>query len=143
MAYAFRRGNRGEPTFTGMYQGPDGRLRSAGTFSSKRAAQRAANHEEQLVQDGRWRDRTLGAITCATYVETVWFPSKHLEASTRAGYRSYLDRHFLPYFGHWQMARILPSLVQGWVTKARAAGLSPQSVKYHTAANLTDGSDDA
>src|SRR5215204_2693713 len=133
MAYAFRRPNKGEARFTGIYLGPDGRWRSAGTFPSKRAAQRAAQREEQLVEDGRWRDRKLGAITFASYVEETWFPSKHLEASTRAGYRSNLDRHFLPYFGHWPMARILPSLVQGWVTKVVAEGLSPRSIrKYHT-----------
>src|SRR5215207_563588 len=133
MAYAFRRPNKGEARFTGMYLGPDGRWRSAGTFPSKRAAQRAAQREEQLVEEGRWRDRRLGATTFASYVEETWFPSKHLEASTRAGYRSNLDRHFLPYFGHWPMSRILPSLVQGWVTKVVAEGLSPRSIrKYHT-----------
>ena len=133
MAYAFRRDNQGSPAFTGVYEGPDGRRRSAGTFPSKRAAQRAAHREEQLVEEGRWRDRSLGATTFATYVETVWFPSKHIEASTRAGYRSNLDRHFLPYFGNWQMSKILPSVVQGWVTKAAADGLSPRSIqKYHT-----------
>jgi integrase len=61
-----------------------------------------------------------------------WLPSKHLEATTRAAYRSNLDRHFLPFFGSRPMARILPSLVQEWVTKATAEGLSPRSVrKYH------------
>lgn len=55
----------------------------------------------------------------------------HLELSTRQGYRSNLDPHFLPYFGRWQMARILPSVVQGWVTAAD--GLAPTSIrKYHT-----------
>ena len=38
MAYAFRRENKGSVSFTGMYQGPDGRARSAGTFPSRRAA---------------------------------------------------------------------------------------------------------
>lgn len=122
-----------EPAYTGMYEGPDGRARSAGTFPSKRAAQRAAHREEQLVEEGRWRDRALGATTFATYVEEAWFPSKHLELSTRQGYRSNLDRHFLPYFGRWSMAKILPSVVQGWVTKAAADGLSPTSIRrYHT-----------
>jgi integrase len=49
-----------------------------------------------------------------------------------AGYRSYLDRHFLPYFGDTPMVEILPSTVQDWVTGAKAAGLSPSSIrKYH------------
>lgn len=49
-----------------------------------------------------------------------------------AGYRSYLDRHFLPYLGDMPMVEILPSTVQDWVTEAKAAGLSPSSIrKYH------------
>ena len=106
--------------------------RSAGTFPSRRAALRAAQREEQAVREGRWWDRSLGDITFETYVENSWLPSKHLEATTRAAYRSYIDRHFLPFFGSRPMARILPSLVQEWVTKATAEGLAPRSVhKYH------------
>ena len=94
MAYAFRRDNKGTPSFTGVYEGPDGTRRSAGTFPSRRAALRAAQREEQAVREGRWWDRSLGDITFETYVENSWLPSKHLEATTRAAYRSNLDRHF-------------------------------------------------
>ncbi len=81
---------------------------------------------------GTWIDRTAGRVTFADYVERVWWPSRHLEVSTRAGYRSYLDKHFLPYFGAMAMAEILPSTVQGWVTHAVESGLSARSVvKYH------------
>ena len=62
MAYAFRRENKGTPSFTGVYEGPDGTRRSAGTFPSRRAALRAAQREEQAVR-GRWWDRSLGQIT--------------------------------------------------------------------------------
>jgi hypothetical protein len=50
MAYAFRRENKGTPSFTGVYEGPDGARRSAGTFPSRRAALRAAQREEQAVR---------------------------------------------------------------------------------------------
>src|SRR5215203_1856992 len=63
MAYAFRRENKGTPSFTGVYEGPDGSRRSAGTFPSRRAALRAAQREEQAVREGKWRDRSLGEIT--------------------------------------------------------------------------------
>jgi len=40
--------------------------------------------------------------------------------------------HFVPYFGHMQMARIMPSTVQAWVTHAVGQGLAARSVgKYH------------
>jgi integrase len=55
-----------------------------------------------------------------------------LEVNTRAGHRSYLEQHFLPFFGDLPMADILPSTVQAWVTQASAGGLSPRNIqKYH------------
>ena len=119
--------------FKGCYRNPDGLERSAGTFRSRREALRAANREEQRVLAGRWHDASLGAVTFKTYVERVWLPSKHIEATTRAAYVSNLDKHFVPYFGAHPMAKITPSLIQDWVTVATGQGLSPRSVrKYHT-----------
>lgn len=122
----------GQARYTAAYRDPAGRLRSAGTFTARRDAERAGRRAEGKVEDGSWIDRTAGRITFAEYVEHVWWPSRHLEVSTRAGYRSYLDKHFLPYFGAMAMAEILPSTVQGWVTQAVECGLSARSVvKYH------------
>jgi integrase len=87
---------------------------------------------ETRVEDGSWIDRKAGRITFRDYVENVWWPSRHLEVSTMAGYRANLNRHFLPYFGDIPMADILPSTVQAWVTKAIGEGLSARSTaKYH------------
>ena len=59
--------------------------------------------------------------------------SRQLEVSTRAAYRSYLNKHFIPYFGRRTMASITPSAVESWIAKALAGGLSPASVrKYHS-----------
>ena len=133
MAWARKRTTAdGNLTFRGYYRDPDGRTRSAGSFPSSRAALRAAAREQGKVSDGTWLDPALGKITFRDFVETVWFPSRHLEPTTRVAYRSYLDRHFLPAFGTRPIARVLPSTVQEWVTKAVEDGLSPQSVvKYH------------
>jgi integrase len=123
----------GDKRFVACYRDPEGRQRSAGTYSSRRAAVRAANREEAKVRDGAWHDHSRGQVTFAEYVETVWLPAKHVEASTLAAYRSYLDKHFLPLFGRRPMGKILPSEIQRWVTTATENGLSPVSVdKYHT-----------
>src|SRR6478736_801764 len=123
----------GDKRFVGCYRDPEGRTRSAGTYSSKRAAERAANREEAKVREGAWHDHSRGQVTFTEYVETVWLPSKQVETSTLAAYRSYLDKHFIPVFGRRPMGNILPSEVQRWVTTATADGLSPVSVrKYHT-----------
>lgn len=39
---------------------------------------------EVKIGDGQWIDRQAGRITFETYVETVWWPSLHLEVSTKA-----------------------------------------------------------
>ena len=122
----------GTESFRGYYRDPDGRTRSAGTFTSTRAAMRAANKEQGKVGDGTWLDPVLGKITFGDFVENVWFPSRHLEATTAVAYRSNLDKHFLPAFGNRPIGKILPSTIQEWVTTAVAGGLSPRSVKkYH------------
>ena len=133
MSWVIRRTRQdGSISYTATYRDPSGRGRSAGTFASRRDAERAGRRAETKVEDGSWLDRTAGRVTFHDYVEQVWWPSRHLEVSTRAGYRANLDKHFLPYFGAMSMADILPSTVQGWVTAAVAGGLSARSVvKYH------------
>jgi integrase len=123
----------GEKRFIACYRDPEGRQRSAGTYSSRRAAERAGDREEANVGQGTWHDHSRGQVTFAEYVETVWLPSKHVETTTLAAYRSYLDKHFIPVFGRRPMGKILPSEVQRWVTTATENGLSAASVgKYHT-----------
>ncbi|MGH3497890.1 MAG: tyrosine-type recombinase/integrase [Nocardioidaceae bacterium] len=127
----------GDTRFVACYRDPEGRQRSAGTYSSRRAAERAAHREEAKVHQGDWHDHSRGQVTFTTYVETVWLPSKQVETSTLAAYRSYLDKHFIPTFGRRPMGKILPTEVQRWVTTAthgtHGAGLSAASVgKYHT-----------
>lgn len=131
----------GRTRYTGMYRDPQGRTRSAGTFARERDALRAAERSEDQVSEGKWIDPAAGRITFGQYAEDVWLPSRHLEVTTRAGYRSYLRIHFLPFFGGMQLARIMPSTVQEWVNRAgqsrvvdgkQVKGLSPQSIgKYH------------
>lgn len=102
----------GSTRYAAIYRDPVGRALSAGTFASRRDAERAGRRAEAKVEDGSWLDRKAGRITFRDYVEQVWWPSRHLEVSTKAGYRANLDKHFLPYFGTMPMAEILPSAVQ-------------------------------
>jgi integrase len=123
----------GQKRYVACYRDPEGRQRSAGTFSSKRAAERAGNREEQRVLAGSWRDHSLGEVRFREYVEDEWLPSKHIEPTTRAAYVSNLTKHFFPFFGRKQLHQITPGLVQDWVTKAATDGLSARSIrKYHT-----------
>ena len=80
-----KRTRRDGVKYTALYRDPSGRQRSAGTFPSRREAERAARQAEGAMDAGTWIDRTAGRITFADYVEKVWWPSRHLEVSTRAG----------------------------------------------------------
>ncbi|GIG41217.1 tyrosine-type recombinase/integrase [Cellulomonas phragmiteti] len=127
-----RRSADGSVRHQGRYRDPFGEKRTAGTFSTSREALKAAMKAEGKIADGTWIDPRGGAITFREYAEDVWLPSRHLEVSTRAGYVSYLRNHFVPFFGAMTLARIMPSTVQDWVTRAVEQGLSPRSIaKYH------------
>ena len=97
-----------------------------------RDAARAAQRQDDSVDHGTWIDPTAGKITLQEYAQDVWLPSRHLEVTTRDGYRSYLRNHFVSFFGHMRLARIMPSTVQEWVTLAVGQGLSARSIaKYY------------
>jgi integrase len=133
MAWVVKREDSdGGTRFQVRFRDVDGNKRSAGTFASRREAVKAGRRIDGKVEDGTWINPAAGRITFRDYVEQSWWPSRHLEVSTRAAYRSYLDRHFLPFFGSRPMRSISPSTVQAWVTEASAGGLSPRSLgKYH------------
>jgi Phage integrase, N-terminal SAM-like domain len=96
----------------GVYLDPAGRARSAGTFDSKRVALHEARAAEAAIESGSWIDPSLGKITFRDYVEQHWWSSRHLELTTKASDRGYLDKHFLPFFGEMPMRMITPSTVQ-------------------------------
>ena len=121
----------GDKRFVACYRDPEGRQRSAGTYPSRRAAERASNREEAKVRDGAWHDHSRGQVTFAEYVETVWLPSKQVETSTLAAYRSYLDKHFIPTFGRRPMGKILPSEIQRWITTALEDDRAPWGAFEH------------
>jgi len=74
-----RKESDGRRRYLAAYRDPSGRTRSAGSFASKRQAERAGRRAEGRVEDGLWIDRSAGRITFRDYVENVWWPSLHLE----------------------------------------------------------------
>jgi integrase len=128
-----RVGAGGKSRYVALYRDPTGAKRSAGTFPSKVLATRAAYDAARTIKHSTWIDPQHGKVSFADYVEQAWWPSRHLEVSTAAAYRSNLDHHLIPYFGAYPLDAILPSTVQAWVSHALEGGLSPRSVrKYHT-----------
>jgi integrase len=134
VAYAEKKTLKGgKVVYYAVYVGRDGRRRTAGSFTAKRDAEKAADAQEKAVNAGDWVDPTHAKMTFRSYVETYYWPTTvHLEVSTRSAYRYYLDRHFLPTFGDLQMRLVSPSSVQAWVNDVSQGKLAPRSVvKYH------------
>ena len=61
MAYAFRRDNKGTPSFTGVYEGPDGTRRSAGT--SRRDGLRSAQLSVKSRRSGKGGGGIVPSVT--------------------------------------------------------------------------------
>jgi integrase len=134
MAYVRKRaGKDGVTRFYARYLGADCNYHEEGGFTSRREADRVGAKRENDATRGDWASPVAGRLTFSDYVEKNYWPTTaHLEVSTRAAYRYYLDKHFLPRFGELSMRRIGPPLIQSWVNQAITDGLSARSVvKYH------------
>lgn len=125
-----RVGRDGKARYTAYYDDVTGRRRSAGTFASRRDADRAWQRAEAKTAEGRHSDAGRGRQSFARYVEDEWFPNHSIELTTRQNYRYVLDKHILPVFGGYKMIAILPADVRAWVTKLKDDGVKPATIKY-------------
>ncbi|HEX6968399.1 MAG TPA: N-terminal phage integrase SAM-like domain-containing protein, partial [Micromonosporaceae bacterium] len=116
MGYAKKRkGNNGKYRYTACYVDIKGRLRSAGTYSNKREADKAWQRAEVEVSRGRTGDPGRGKQRFKDYVEQVWLPNHQVEATTRESYTYAIYRNIMPTFGSMRMIDILPEHVRAWI----------------------------
>ncbi len=131
MAWVRRRtGSDRRPRYQACYRDARDRIRTAGTFATKKEAERAAVQAEALHASGRLGDADIGKLPFRRYVDEVWFPHHVLEPSTREGYRYTIDKHLMPFFGAMKTNAILPSHVREWVSDRVAAGVSPATIRH-------------
>ncbi len=124
-------GTDGKPRYQASYRDARGRLRTAGTFTNRKDADRAWQQAELLMAQGRLGGADTGKLTFTRYVDDIWFPNHVLEPSTREGYRYSIDKHLKPTFGPMRMVDILPSHVREWVTERAAAGTTPATIRHN------------
>ena len=80
MGYSrIRNGRDGKPRYTAYYWDIRGRERSAGTYSSKKDADKAWRRAEAKVDEGRAGDPRRGRQTFRRYVEDEWLPGHVME----------------------------------------------------------------
>jgi hypothetical protein len=73
----------GKPRYIAKYRDLRGRKQSAGTFTSKREANKAWQKEEAKVAEGHLGDPRCGRQTFRRYVEEEWLPHHVVEPTTR------------------------------------------------------------
>jgi integrase len=125
-----RVGSDGKARYTAYYDDITGRRRSAGTFSSRKDADKAWQRAETKTGEGRHTDAGRSRQQFTRYVEDEWFPNHQIELTTRQNYRYVLDKHILPVFGGYQMIAILPADIRTWLTTLKTQGVKPATIKY-------------
>jgi hypothetical protein len=132
MGHSYRReGINGKPRYAAIYHDARGVRRSAGTFATKREADRAWASAEADALLGHGRDPRRGKITFTAYVTGSWLPNHQLEHTTRQRYSYQIGKYLLPEFGAMRMSDIAPLHVREWITR-----LKPQDVSASTIADV-------
>ena len=86
----------GKIRYTATYVDLRGSIRSAGTFATEKAADRAWQKAEVELRQGRVGDPARGRQTFRRYVEDRWLPNQVLEPTTREKYTYYLGAYIFP-----------------------------------------------
>jgi integrase len=125
-----RKGADGKYRYQACYR--DGRdlIKTAGTFATKKEAEKAGYAAEEAILAGRMSGAALGKLHFRRYVDEVWFPHHVIEPSTREGYRYTIDKHLMPFFGDMKTNAVLPTHVREWVSERVAAGVSSATIRH-------------
>lgn len=130
MGYSKKRTDRkGKLRYTACYLDIRGSLRSAGTFSNKKDADKAWQKAEARVGEGRVSDPRRGRQTFRRYVTEEWLPHHVIEASTREAYTYQINKHILYWFAPMRMNEIMPSHVREWISDLQAKGVTPATIQ--------------
>lgn len=107
----------------------NGRKIKTKSYPTKRQALEAAHDQESQARNGTWFDSRAGRVTFSVYFEEQWFPNRQGEVRTKTEYWSCYQANLHDAFGHMELRKILPSTIQGWVTKQLEEGASPATIR--------------
>lgn len=131
MGWSRGRLRSGKWHYTAYYRDLKGIERSAGTFTSKKEADKAWQRAEAKIAEDRLGNPGRGRQTFQEYVEQTWLPNHEMEPSTRQSYTYSIYKHIMPEFGPMRMVDILPEHVRQWVTKMKESGVKPVTIRYN------------
>jgi integrase len=122
-------GRDGKVHFRANYRDHRGRQRSAGSFPTRRQAERAAQRAERDQEAGRVGDPNRGRQLLRDYVTEQWFPHHQIEESTRESYGYALKRYILPELGDLKMASVMPEDIRQWIKRLHETlGAKPPTI---------------
>lgn len=93
------------------------RVPKSKSFRTKRDAEAWQATIDHELRDGTYRDRTLGQTSFATVAEEWLAARTDIEPSTRRLYRSALDVHLLPAWGHIPVDRLRRNQLAAWLAQ--------------------------
>lgn len=130
MGFTRKRKGPNGTRYQALYNDARGVRQTAGTFGTRKEADRAWQRAETRIAEGKAGDPRRARQTFRTYVEERWFPSHHIEASTRQdyAYAPRLPRH--ANFGDMRLQDITSETVREWITHLKKQGVSAYRIKY-------------
>lgn len=108
------------------YRTPDGASRKA-TFRLKEDAKAFQTKTENSKLDGAYVDRSKGRQLLGDYA-TDWLATRLHKPNTADRVESQVRVHIIPGLGHRPLAKVMPSEIQGFITKLDKQ-LAPGSVR--------------
>jgi integrase len=125
-----RVGKGGKTRYQAVFVDLRGAKRSAGTFPTERAADRAWQKAEVELRQGRVGDPARGRQTLRRYAVDKWLPNHVMDHTTREKYTYYLDAYILPDLGALRMAEVFPEHIREWIAKLQREGQSAWTIQY-------------
>jgi integrase len=135
-AAVIRREGKRATTFAIKWRDHEGRqcwerLGKAPQWNETRAQRELGKRLDQVERE-QWRKP--GGVTFGDFADRFradYLPGRNLKPSTVADYGSIVDGRLVPFFGDVDIARIDAVKVDGYISHATAAGMSPKTVKNH------------
>lgn len=130
MGYSRKRVGKHGVRYAALYRDVTGEKRHAGTYPTKREADKAWQRAEARLEEGRPTVTRHGAVRFTYYVNEQWLPHHVVEPTTKESYRYAINRHLMPYFGSIKLIDVTAPLVREWVTWMVERGVSPATIRH-------------
>ena len=114
--------------YRGVYRDAHGKRRSAGTFTHKPKAERAAAAREEQARKTMRRDPEAFKRSWKSWCDE-WWPTRNVEASTLKIDAGRRDRHLMPMWRDEPIGAITRQDVKAWAARMASDGVGPTTVQ--------------